>query len=140
MRADDLRAAVEEGLVLHAPVEPIGITADAQGFAKGVSCQPLELNEKEGKLSFVPSGEQIFIDAQSVILSHGLKPNAFLKDHAAQLKWNSNGTIWTDAQTGMTSVEKIFAAGNVVTGAGVVVGAIASGKEAAHKIIEFLRK
>ena len=41
-------------------------------------------------------------------------------------------------KTGMTSMEKVFACGRVVTAGGSVVDAIAGGKAVAQKIIQYL--
>lgn len=138
---DDLHAAVEEGVRLHAPVQALAIEADGNGFAAGVRCRQLEIAEKEGKFSLEPLADgQMTLAAKTVVLSRGRRPNQFLRKALPQLKWNENGTLWVDAHTGLTSMEKIFAAGNVATGAGPVVDAIASGKSAAKKIMEFLGK
>jgi len=140
VEAADLSAALKEGVRLHAPVEALGIQADPQGFAAGVSCRRLEVVEKEGRLSLGPASDaQELIEASTVILSNGRRPNPFLRGPLPQLKWNEDGTLWTDPQTGLTSMEKVFAAGNITTGAGPVVDAIAGGKSAAKKIMEFLK-
>ena len=139
--ADDLAAALEEGVHVHAPVEPLAIEAGPDGFASGVQCRRLEVIERERKLVLEPMADgQMMIEAQTVILSHGRRPNPFLRQHLPQLKWNVNGTLWMDERTGLTSVAKIFAAGNVATGAGPVVDAIASGKQAAKQMMEFLSR
>ncbi|MBI4309847.1 MAG: FAD-dependent oxidoreductase [Candidatus Omnitrophica bacterium] len=139
VHADDLKAAVEEGVKVHAPVKPLGIEPDARGFAGAVACRRLEMVEQDGKLSLQPVADgEILIEAQTVILSHGRRPNPFLRRGLPQLQYNDNGTLWVDAQTGLTNLENIFAAGNAVTGAGPVVDAIAGGKAAAKKIMEFL--
>ncbi len=137
---DEISAALEEGVRIHAPVEPLSIETDADGFAAAVICQRMEVVEKNKSLVLEPLADgQARIEAETVILSHGRKPNAFLRGHLPQLKWNPDGSLWTDPNTGLTSVEKLFAAGNVKTGAGAVVDAFVSGKETAKKIGEFLK-
>ena len=137
---DDLKAAIEEGVRIQAPVDPLAIDVDAHGFAQGLQGQRLDVVESQGKFVLEAAADgRITIEAQTVILAYGRKPNPFLRKVLPQLKFNANGTIWMDPQTGLTSVDKIFAAGNIATGAGAVVHAIASGKEAAWKIMEFLK-
>jgi glutamate synthase (NADPH) small chain len=139
VHTDDLAAAIEEGVKIMAPVEPLNIEVQ-EGFAKAVLGQKLEVVERDGKFILESMADgKISIDAQTVILSHGRRPNPFLSELLPQLKSNDNGSVWTDPQTGLTSVEKIFAAGNVATGAGAVVNAMASGKDIAKKIAEFLK-
>ncbi len=138
---DDIVAAVAEGITLHTALEPTAILENEEGFARALRCKQFEIKEEGGGLIFqaVPGPEQE-IEAQTIILSQGSRPNTFLSRQMPQLKSNPNGTLWTDAATGQTSMEKVFAAGNIVTGAGPVVDAIASGKAAAENIILFLKE
>ncbi len=136
--ADILKESREEGLELHA-WQPLEIMGDENGFVKGVKCRKLDIIEGVQGLSLGPSMDApILLEAQTVIMAHGLRPNDFLKQSLPQLKWDEDGSLWADAQSGMTSMEKIFACGNVVTSEGSVVEAIASGKAAAQKIIQYL--
>ena len=141
VRGDDLELAVEEGVKLLTPVRPERIDGDAQGFAKSVQGSRLEVVEEKEQLELkeIQDG-QIVQEAQTVILSHGRVPNLFLSKHLPQLQCSKEGAIETDKSTGLTSVDRIFAAGNVVTGAGPVVDAIANGKRVAVQIKEFLSK
>ncbi len=140
VRPEDLALAQEEGVVILSPMKVLSIEDNAHGFCKGVMVKPLDVIEEEGQLMVKEGNEASkLIEAQTVILSTGRKPNTFIRQHLPQLKLDDDGSIWVDAQTGLTSIEKVFAAGNVVTGAGSVVDAIASGKEAAKKILEFLK-
>ncbi len=139
IRAEDLQLAQEEGVVLSMPMKALAIEGNAKGFATALTVEPLTVVEEEDRLVVKADGlERTTIEAQTVILSTGRKPNTFIRQHLPQLRLDEDGSIWVDAQTGLTSIEKIFAAGNVVTGAGSVVDAIASGKAAAGKIMEFL--
>ncbi len=141
VHADDVRAALDEGVKLHVPVDPLSIEADDQGFAKSIVCQKMDVIEENGKLRLEPSADgQISIEAQTVILSNGTRPNPFIGKHLPQLQWKIGGGIVVDPVTGLTNVEKVFAAGNAVTGAGPVVDAIANGRSAAQHMIEFLKK
>jgi thioredoxin reductase len=73
-----------------------------------------------------------------VIIANGQRPNNFLKQVLPQLKWDEDGSLWGNDQTGMTSMEKVFGAGSVMTAGGSVVEAIAGGKAAAQKIIQYI--
>lgn len=136
----DIKASLEEGLIIETPVEPMSIEAGEGNIAAGVRCRRLEIIEAQDGLVLEPMKEADFVlDAQTVILAHGGKPNTFIKTHLPQLKLNADGSIWIDAGSGQSSIDKVFACGNVVTGAGAVVDAIASGKTTAKKIMEFLK-
>lgn len=137
---EDLTLAQEEGVMISAPYSVQSIKDNDHGFCQGVMANALTVVEVEDRLEVKPEvKEQKFFDAQTVILVNRVKANTLISQHLPQLKLDDDGSIWVDGQTGLTSVEKIFAAGNVVTGAGSVVDAIASGKEAAHKILEYLK-
>ena len=136
----DIAQALDEGVRLHTAHEPLAVLEDAEGFACGVRCRLLEIKEGVGGLVLQPSSEpEQEIEAQTVILANGSKPNTFLSRTIPQLKSNADGTLWVDPATGQTSMEKVFAAGNIATGAGPVVDAIASGKAAAENIIRYLK-
>ena len=87
----------------------------------------------------VPGTKQI-IDADLVLLAMGfVHPihEGLLNELNIELDQRKNVKI--DGQF-HTSIEKVFATGDAVSGASLVVNAIASGRKAAKKIDEFLRK
>jgi glutamate synthase (NADPH/NADH) small chain len=51
---------------------------------------------------------------------------------------NRDGTVRVDPRTGETSIKGVFAGGDVVTGAGWAIDAIAAGKKGAEAIGRFL--
>ena len=116
-----LKESREEGLeLLDARV--LEIVGDDNGFVKGVKCRKGD-------------EEPLVLEAQTVIIANGQRPNDFLKQRLPQLKWDEDGSWWADAKTGMTSMEKVFACDSA---GGSVVKAIANGKAAAQKIIQYL--
>ncbi len=137
--ADDIKAALEEGVIIESPLEPSVIEEGDGGLVNGLRCRRLEIIEGEEGLVLEPTQEDVFFQAQTIILAHGRRPNGFIKAHLPQLRFNPDGTLWVDEANGQSSVEKVFACGNVVTGAGAVVDAIASGKAAAKKLVEFFK-
>ena len=135
---ETLTASREEG-VETSSMKALEIVGDDNGYVRGVKCHKLDIVDGKDGLTLEHSlDEPILIEAQAVIIANGHRSNGFLKQYLPQLKWDEDGSLWADAQTGMTSVEKIFACGNVVTAGGAVVDAIAGGKKAAQKIIQYL--
>ena len=105
----------------------------------GVKCCKLDIVEDKDGLKLEPSLEEpVILEAQTVIISNGQRPNDLLKQNLPQLKWDADGSLWADAQAGMTSMQKVFGCGSVMTAGGSVVEAIAGGKTAAEKIIKYL--
>ena len=55
------------------------------------------------------------------------------------LKTRENGTVIADEQAGKTSKDKVWAGGDIVTGAATVISAMGAGKRAAASIDAYLR-
>lgn len=135
---DILKEAREEGIEILT-LQAIEIEGDDKGFVSGVKCRKLDIVDEKDGLKLVPSMDgPMVIEAGMVIMANGARPNGFLKQYLPQLKWDQDGSLWADEQTGMTSVEKVFGCGSIVTAGGSVVDAIAGGKAAAQKIIQYL--
>jgi len=135
---DVLKESREEGLEIHS-MRPLEMVGDERGFVEGVKCRKLDIVDSKGGLALEASNEEpIILEAQTVIIANGQRPNNFLKQALPQLKWDEDGSLWANEQTGMTSMEKVFGAGSVMTAGGSVVEAIAGGKAAAQKIIQYL--
>lgn len=81
-------------------------------------------------------GNESEIPAQLVISAWGFR-NKHTPGLEKFLKFNSDGSIKTDKS--MYAGEKIFAAGDAVLGADLVTDAIAQGRYAAQKMIEFVK-
>ena len=135
---DILQESREEGIEMHS-MKVLEILGDDHGFVRGVQCRKLDIIEGKDGLKLEPScDEPVVLEAQTVIIANGQRPNDFLKQCLPQLKWNEDGSLWADAQTGMTSMEKVFGCGSIMTAGGSVVQAIAGGKRVAQKIIQYL--
>jgi glutamate synthase (NADPH/NADH) small chain len=122
--AEILKEAKEEG-IKFLDSQVLEIVGDDNGFVRGLKCRKGD-------------EEPTVLEAQTVIIANGQRPNDFLKQCLPQLKWDEDGSLWIDAKTGMTSMEKVFACGRVVTAVGSVVDSIAGGKAAAQKIMQYL--
>ena len=133
-----LKESREEGVEIHS-MKVLELIGDDLGFVQGVKCRKLDIVDGKGGLSLeLSADEPVILEAQTVIIASGQRPNDFLKQYLSQLKWDEDGSLWANADTGMTSVEKVFGCGSAVTAGGSVVEAIAGGKKAAQKIIQHL--
>jgi glutamate synthase (NADPH/NADH) small chain len=79
------------------------------------------------------------IEADVVIMALGTSPNPLIKSTTKGLDTNSHGCIIAD-ENGKTSVERVYAGGDAVTGAATVILAMGAGKTAAKAIDELLNK
>ena len=126
------------------------------GFSLKDSHFPLKADQSRAedeseRSSIVPSGtgkwqlmavpdSEFVLEADTVVIALGKKPSPMIRQVVGDLKLNSNGTVWINPESGQTSRSKIFAAGDVATGAGQLVDAMASGKKAAKNIERFLKE
>jgi len=141
VRAEERDLAKEEGIHFEPLAKPVEILADQNHFVAGLKCVRMDYADAGGnnqwQLEPVPDSEFI-IDVDTVVIAIGHRPNSLVSKLSSKLALNKDGTIKVDQTTFMTSVSGIFACGNVMTNAGPVVEAMASGKKAARGIEQFV--
>ncbi|MDG6907952.1 MAG: FAD-dependent oxidoreductase [Nitrososphaerota archaeon] len=109
------------------------------GVLKDATMVTMELGapDSSGRRSPQPVlGKDFEITCDSVILAVGRGPNSFLQTRSG-IKSGKNSAIQIDEQC-KTSVYRVFAAGDVVSGETLVVKALKSGREAAQRVHEYL--
>ena len=130
--------ALEEGVKfvpMTAPVEVIG-----DGSVKGLKCRKTQLVQADGfgrrKVEEIPDSD-FMIECDMVVPAVSQYFDLpFAEKEAFEL--SAKGNFVTDEATMMTSVEGIFAGGDMARGANVAVRAIADGKLAAINIDKYL--
>ena len=73
-----------------------------------------------------------------VVMAIGSGANPMLTKATPELELNKWGYIVADPESGQTSVDGVFAGGDIVTGAATVIEAMGAGKRAARAIDEYL--
>jgi glutamate synthase (NADPH/NADH) small chain len=101
----------------------------------------LGLPDASGRASVDPiAGSGFTVDADLVIKALGFDPedtpSLFGQKELAVTRW---GTLKTEPRTFMTSLPGVFAAGDIVRGASLVVWAIRDGRDAAAAIAEYIQ-
>ncbi|MFW6320045.1 MAG: FAD-dependent oxidoreductase, partial [Bacillota bacterium] len=137
-RLEEIHHAEQEGIdfrLLQNPIELIG----ENRVVKQVKVEKMKLGEPDtsGRRRPLPTGEYLTHDIDNIIISIGQKPNPILKDNTLGLETEPWGGIITDDYQ-MTSIDGVFAGGDVVTGAATVILAMGAGKDAAHHMHEYL--
>ncbi len=140
-RVAEIENAVEEGIIFVCCANPVRILGE--GSVKGIECVRMEMCDLDasGRPCPVPmDGEDaIFtIEADVVIEAIGQSPNPLLISLMDNLEKGRKGNVITDEETGLTSIENVYAAGDVATGAATVIEAMGSAKRAAKAINEKL--
>jgi len=141
-RGEEIEHAEEEGAIftlLSAPVRYIG---DEKGFVKAVEVQRMELGEPDasGRRRPVPiPGSNYILECDLVVVAIGQTPNVLIPSSLPGLatKWGS--VIKVNRETYMTTVPKVFAGGDAITGAATVILATRAGREAARSIDAYVR-
>jgi len=144
-RLEEIRHAKEEGIIfkfLYAPKEILG----EEGYVKGVELEVMELGEPDesGRRSPVSTGKFETIELDSVIVALGTGPNPIIQKSASvegiQIVTDKKGYISVDSETRLTSVEGIYAGGDVApVGTSNAINAMGAGKKAAKAINEALK-
>jgi len=134
--------AMEEGVEfnwLTLPTKYVGIEKISQ--TKIVKMQLGSPDEAGRRQPEIISGTEENLDTDLIIEALGFEPEnlpkMFDKNELQVTKW---GTLKIDFRTMMTSIEGVFAAGDIVRGASLVVWGIKDGRDAAINIDNFLVK
>ena len=150
-RKEEVEHAKEEGIefkLLTNPVEILGYSNERDrndpqnGYVCGVKCVEMELGEPDasGRRSPIEkSGSEFVLECDCVIMAIGTSPNPLIKSTTEGLEVNNRGCIVARDETGLTSVEGVYAGGDAVTGAATVILAMGAGKSAAKAIDEYIR-
>jgi len=141
-RAEEVHHAEEEGVIFDFLTNPVEILGNAQGQVVGMRCIRMGLGEPDtsGRRRPIPiEGSEFEMAVDTVIFALGTSPNPLVFTGADGLERTRWGTVVADEKTGRTTVPRVWAGGDVVTGAATVVSAMGAGKQAAADINEFLR-
>ena len=137
----EVRNAEEEGVQFAWLSAPEAFLGD--GCVSGVRVQAMRLGmpDAAGRQSVEPGDERHAIDADLVIKALGFDPEDLprLWDQPG-LEVSRWGTLKTDHRTAMTSLPGVFAAGDIVRGASLVVWAIRDGRDAAAAMHKYMQQ
>lgn len=140
-RLEEAENAEEEGVIFDYLTLPVRLIGDERGWLKEIECIKMELGEPDasGRRSPVPiEGSAFLMKADAVIIAIGNSPNPLIPMTTPGLQVGRRGNIEVDDETGKTSRDKIWAGGDVVTGAATVISAMGAGRKAAKAMHAFL--
>ncbi len=133
--------AEEEGVEFVWLSAPEGFTGGGQ--INGVRAARMRLGAPDASGRRAPEPEpdsQFTLDADLVIKALGYDaedlPSLFGSGELGVTRW---GTVRVDQRTMMTSIDGVFAAGDIVRGASLVVWAIRDGRDVSDKMHAFLK-
>lgn len=139
-RVEEIEHALEEGIILKELCNPVEVMGNEDGWVDGLKCELMELGapDESGRRSPVAiKGSEHVLEVDQFIVAIGQGPNPILTRNWPELKINERGNIEVDDNQ-MTSVDGVFAGGDIVTGAATVILAMGAGKKAAKAIDDYL--
>jgi glutamate synthase (NADPH/NADH) small chain len=137
----EVRNAEEEGVEFVWQCAPEALLGD--GHVSGLRSVKMHLGVADSSGRQLPTaleGSQFTSPADLVISALGFEPEDIpALFGAAELSVTRWGTIAVDERTGMTNLPGVFAAGDIVRGASLVVWAIKDGRDTAAAIAHYIR-
>jgi glutamate synthase (NADPH/NADH) small chain len=141
-RLEEVENAMEEGVIFDFLTNPTRFLGDDRGMVKAMEVVQMELGEPDasGRRSpCVKSGSEHLVDVDTVVIAVGTVPNPLIASSTPQLKTTKWGTIVVD-ERGRTTMEGVWAGGDITSGGATVISAMGAGKIAAADMDGWLRK
>jgi glutamate synthase (NADPH/NADH) small chain len=132
-RVDEVHHAKQEGIEFHLLQNPKRILGDKDDNVTALECLRYELGEPDdsGRRRPVPiEGSEFQLDVDTVIIAIGNQSNPLMRQTTPGLEFNKWGNIVVD-ENGKTSIEGVYAGGDIVLGAATVILAMGQGRTAA---------
>ncbi len=140
-RREEVEHAEEEGILFDYLTNPVEVLGDGSGAVSGIRCIRMELGEPDesGRRSPIPiAGSEFEMQVDTVVMALGTRPNPLIFSKVEGLERTRRGTVMADLATGRTTLERVWAGGDIVTGAATVISAMGAGRVAASDITAYL--
>ena len=135
-RVEEVAHAKEEGVQFHLLRSPKKIIEGEKGRVRGLEMLKYELGEPDAsgrRRPVVVEGSEYEMEVDTVIVAIGNNSNPLIEKTTPGLDTNKWGNIIAD-ENGKTSMDKVFAGGDIVLGAATVILAMGEGRKAAASI------
>lgn len=142
-RLEEVENAEEEGVIFDYLTLPTRLIGDERGWLTEIECLKMELGEPDEsgrRRPVVVKGSEFRMKADAVVCAIGNSPNPLIAMTTPGLTIGKKGNVVADEETGLTSRERVWAGGDVVTGAATVISAMGAGRKAARSIHETLSR
>ncbi len=141
-RHEEAENAEEEGIIFKLLTNPKRFIGNDRNFVTGMECYEMELGEPDASGRRRPiqkPGSEFILDIDEAIVALGTTPNPLIASTTPGLETTSHGTVMADEATGKARKDKVWAGGDIVTGAATVISAMGAGKRASAAINEYLK-
>ncbi|MHC4640418.1 MAG: NADPH-dependent glutamate synthase [Planctomycetota bacterium] len=141
-RVEEVHHAKQEGIEFHILQSPKRVIGDENSQVTAIECLKYKLGEPDasGRRRPLPiEGSEFQIDVDTVIIAIGNTANPLIRQTTPGLEFNKWGNIVVDENC-KTSLEGVYAGGDIVLGAATVILAMGQGRIAAAAINDYLAK
>jgi len=141
-RVEEVKHAEEEGIEFHFLTAPVRYIGDDQGRVKAMECIKMKLGEPDasGRRRPIPiEGSEFTMEVDLVVVAIGQSPNPLIPQTTPQLKVGKWGNVEVDWDTMATSIEGVYAGGDIVRGGATVILAMGDGRVAAAEMDKYLK-
>ncbi|MBM3142997.1 MAG: NADPH-dependent glutamate synthase [Chloroflexi bacterium] len=142
-RHEEVENAEEEGIIFKLLTNPKRFIGNDQGWVTAMECYEMELGEPDAsgrRRPIVKEGSEFTIEVDVAVVALGTTPNPLIPSTTRGLETRRNGTVVADEESGKTVKDRVWAGGDVVTGAATVISAMGAGKRAAASIDAYLKR
>ena len=136
-RKEEIEHAIAEGVDFAYLSAPLEFHGNKEGKLSGVRLQKMELGEPDasGRRRPVPlEGSEYELDLEIAIVAIGNGSNPIIHRTTPGLNVDKWGHILVDPETLQTSIQGVYAGGDIVTGGATVIKAMGAGRKAAASI------
>jgi glutamate synthase (NADPH/NADH) small chain len=140
---DEKTSALQSGMHLLLLNQPVDYVTDAKGRLTAVKLIRTELGEPDASGRRRPvevPGSNWDLKVDVVIEAIGAQPVRDSIEWSPAMKLTDGNLISVNPDTGETSIQQVFAGGDIVRGPALIIEAVKDGKTAAKAIIERLAK
>ena len=141
-RLEEVENAMEEGVIFDFLTNPTRFLGDERGMVKGMEVVEMELGEPDASGRRSPrtkKGSEHIVDVDTVVIAVGTVPNPLIASSTPQLKTTKWGTLVVD-ERGRTTMEGVWAGGDITSGGATVISAMGAGKIASEDMDGWLKK
>ncbi len=140
-RIEEVHHAEEEGIKFHFLTTPTRFIGDEKGRIKAMECIQMELGEPDssGRRRPIPiEGSEFVMETDLVVVAIGNSPNPLIPQTTPQLKVGKWGNVEVNWDTMETSMEGVYAGGDIIRGGATVILAMGDARVAANEMHKYL--
>jgi len=140
-RNDEIHHAEQEGIRFRLMTNPVRFIGDDGRWVRQVECVQMKLGEPDasGRPRPIPvAGSNFLIETDMAIIAVGAGPNPMAFSGFPGLERTDRGYIKALSESGRTSIPRVWAGGDIVTGSATVISAMGAARKAGNDMHQYL--